>query len=147
VPELDPTLKADAYRFYQLYQEKVQRRAIALYRATLTHGQFYVLLLVHMRGSMPLRELAERATMQKQQITKLVNQLEEMGYVQRVKGVHQGRRVNILQETPQGAAFFDGLSQSSEQFLQTLLGELPPQRRAEVQQALRTLCDLLEPLP
>ena len=100
--EITSQLSRQMLLFHRLYSEKISRRFRALHMDATSQAEFLLMAIVTEHGEIPMSELCDRAMMLKQQVTRLVNQLEEKGLVQRLS-VEQDARLKKLILTEKSA--------------------------------------------
>ena len=76
-------LSRQTLNFYRLYNEKIARRFKAKHVDELSQVEYLLMAIVVSEGCTPIRSLCERTCMLKQQVTKNLNHLQEMGYITR----------------------------------------------------------------
>lgn len=133
------------FEFYWLYNEKVTRPTASVYRGTFTQAQFFVLSLIAGYGTVAMSELAERAQMPKQQITKVVNQLEEDCYVVRMRD-SADRRVVRLCLTGRARAFMQQYTRDFKRALGAVFEPLGEEELNEFCQCIARVDQLLNRL-
>lgn len=136
------SLEQCVFNFIRLYNEKVTRQFADTYRDTFTAVQFFTLATLKEYGVMTMSMLGDRMGMQKQQTTKVVNQLEELGYLYRIHD-KQDRRIVKIDLTEQARAYLERFSQENLSRLGALFGQLSEQDLAEFRQALSVLNRIL----
>ena len=101
-PQKTQELSREMLEFHRLYNEKVSRRFRTIHSDTLSPVQYLLLGIIVEQKRLTMSELGDRALMQKQQLTKAINQLEERGLVVRTR-LNSNRRIVWLEATPRGA--------------------------------------------
>lgn len=95
----------DLLKFLKLYHEKLARPAESLLQKEITPLQFYALCII--KEEQPaMMEIAQKLKMPKQHVTKIVDKLEELKLVQRIRD-EQDRRVVRVTMSEQAAEVFD----------------------------------------
>jgi len=103
----------------------------------------FILLRALRHGPVPAGQLAQRFGVSKPTITRTVDGLVKKGLVER--NVHvTDRRVAMISLTQAGQALHETTEQAAEQYLSTLLQQLPEDRLARLEAAVRDLFDVLE---
>lgn len=90
--------------FMLLINEKITKQMVNIHKNVLTTSQFLVIATIKNYGCMTMSALAVRINIQKQQATKIVNQLVEMGYLCR-KPHQKDRRIVHVDLTDKGNEF------------------------------------------
>jgi DNA-binding MarR family transcriptional regulator len=90
--------------FVLLINEKITKQILGIHKDRLTASQFLVVATVKNYGSITMSALAERMDIQKQQATKIVNQLVEMGLMHRIP-YQKDRRIIHVDLTETGNEF------------------------------------------
>lgn len=139
-------LGALLFRFSWLYNEKIIRPMAGAVRDTFTPGQFFVLSMIGGQESIAMSELVSRAMMPKQQLTRLVNQLEDAGYVERLRG-GTDRRLVRLRATGKAQDFLTEYVRGLLVSLTRLLGALSDEEAADFCTCLERIDTLLELAP
>lgn len=103
-------------------------------------GQYSVLAAIQ-RGSMTLRQLADREHMQAPSMTRIVNALEDMGLVARKDHPTDGRQV-LVEITEAGLAAITDARTRRTAWLAQRVAALDPGDRAVLRQAARILQEL-----
>ncbi|MBP2436634.1 MarR family winged helix-turn-helix transcriptional regulator [Microbacterium amylolyticum] len=111
-----------------------QQRSIA----TMSDGQFAVLVNVYLHGPHTLSALAERDGVTAPSMNRTVNCLEELGYVTRASDDEDRRKVRIA-ITEQGSAVVDDTVQRRDGWLQGVLDTLEPDDRATLHAAAQII--------
>jgi DNA-binding MarR family transcriptional regulator len=119
-------------------------------RAGLPPGQFnfnptQLLILTQLAGSDPMRvgELAQRVHCSQPTATTVVNGLEAVGLVSRIKDSQDGRAIKVSL-TEAGANSLREVGQQEAAYLETLMNELPEQDRATMIAAVPVLLRIAE---
>lgn len=133
-------------RFYWLYNEKITRPMSAACRDTFTQAQFFVLSIIASSGTLPMSQLAERIQMPKQQLTKLINQLEDGGYVLRLRR-KEDRRMVYLKLTDKAGDFMGWYAKMLKASLIKAFEALTQEETETFYQCLTRIGGLLEKLP
>lgn len=139
-------LSRQMLRFHRLYKEKVSKRLQTLHTGTLTQGQYFLLDIVWEAGRISMSDLAGRAMMQKQQVTNIINQLEERELVVRERS-RENRRVVWVSPTKEAAALLVELTESIECELSRVLGQLSPDALEDYLDSILTINRVLEQFP
>ena len=83
------------FDFFVLWDEKINRRMEENFKGRFSVLQFRLLADIHSHGSMTMSELGVSQGIQKQQMTKVINQLVEGGYAVRVPDASDRRVVRV----------------------------------------------------
>ena len=132
--------------FHRLYNEKISRRIRAVHVDALSQAEFLLLAIVLENGGVQLSELITRSTMKKQQVNRMVNQLEEKGMVTRQRG-QQNRRTVQLVPTEAAQTLQKQVIEDIEAELAGLFGQLDDSTTGEYLQAIETINRILERFP
>jgi len=97
-----------------------------------------VLLQTLTEGEWDVSSLARHSRVTKGAMTRLVDGLEKRGWVRRVKGVEDARRV-LVSLTPEGEKEAGRLFGLTEQGIATILSSIPEPQRREVIQSIHLL--------
>lgn len=132
--------------FHRLYNEKISRRIRAVHVDALSQAEFLLLAIVLEDNGIPMSELVIRSGMKKQQVNRMVNQLEEKGMVTRQRSQLNRRTVQLV---PTEAAFVlqKQVTEDVEGDLAGLFGELDTQAAEKYLQAIQTINGILEKFP
>lgn len=139
-------LSQETRRFYRLYHEKISRRVRAVLGDALTPVQYLLLGIITEEGPISMSEIGERVTMQKQQVTSVINQLEEKGLVTRARR-SENRRVVWLEVTPRARELEEEIVRQTQQAFRSLFESLTDEETEEYLQAMQTANRLLARLP
>jgi DNA-binding MarR family transcriptional regulator len=112
-------------------------------KAGLSMPQF-VLLRALRHGPLPAGQLAQRFGVSRPTITRTVDGLVKKGLVER-KVDESDRRVAMISLTASGQALHESTEQAAEDYLATLLEQLPPARLQSLRTAVVDLTQILEP--
>lgn len=132
--------------FHRLYNEKVSRRIRAIHVESLSQAEFLLLAIVLENGGVAMSELVTRSTMKKQQVNRMVNQLEEKGLLVR-KRSESNRRTVYLIPTDAASALQHQVSGEIEAALADQFDKLNTQIAEEYLQAIQTINSILEKFP
>lgn len=139
-------LSSQMVLFHRLYNEKISKRFRALHVAELSQAEFLLAAMVTEHDGINMSELCERAMMLKQQVTRIVNQLEEKGLVVRERCA-DNRRVVRLHATDAARALMEKLHAALHQEMEHILSEMDDGALEEYLQAMHTINRILEQLP
>ena len=132
--------------FYRLYNEKVLRKFGELHRDVVPPAQYLLLGIIAEAGRITAGELSERALMQKQQVTKALNQLEDKGMIVRLR-LPDNRRQVWLECTPQALALQHSVKQETQSRLMAIFDQLDEQDMTDYLSAIQTVNRILEKFP
>lgn len=132
--------------FMALFREKLSRPYEDSLQSLLSPLQFYSLCIVRAAGGVTMTELANRMSMTKQHVTKIVDRLEELKLVERQNNPAD-RRVAIITMRPEACAFFDGQVMNSADQLCCRIESLEPDDVKNFKKALTVLNDVLRKVP
>ena len=139
-------LSQETRRFYRLYHEKISRRVRAVLGDALTPVQYLLLGIITEEGPISMSEIGERVTMQKQQVTSVINQLEEKELVTRARR-SENRRVVWLEATPRARELEEEIVRQTQQAFGSLFESLTDEETEDYLQAMQTANRLLARLP
>ena len=139
-------LSAEMLHFHQLYSEKISKRFRNQHVDAVTQAEYLVLAIVAESGAVSMSSLCERTMMLKQQITRMVNQLEEKGLVQRERSA-QNRRVVLVRPTQAGCSLIQEVHKAVHDELSRIFSQLDEQAVEAYLGAIETINDILERFP
>lgn len=139
-------LSQETQRFYRLYHEKISRRVRAVLGDALTPVQYLLLGIIAEEGPISMSEIGERVTMQKQQVTSVINQLEEKGLVTRARR-SENRRLVWLEATSRARELEEEIVRQTQQAFGSLFESLTDEETEEYLLAMQTANRLLARLP
>jgi len=146
VPDLKEQLSRQMLDFHRLYNEKISRRIRAIHVDALSQAEFLLLAIAMENGGVKMTELVSRSTMKKQQVNRMVNQLEEKGMLIRKRCENNRRTVHLI-PTEAALQLQKQLTDEIEEELAGLFGQLDPGVAEEYLQAIRTINRILEQFP
>ena len=132
--------------FHRLYSEKISRRIRAIHVGALSQAEFLLLAIVLEHDGVQMSELVVRSTMKKQQVNRMVNQLEEKGMVVRERSSFNRRTVQLI-PTEEARALQKQVIEEIENNLAILFGQLEEQVADEYLRAIQTINGILERFP
>lgn len=104
-------------------------------------NQFSIMLILYDEGSMIFSEIARSLSIIKQQLSPLINHLEEDGLVKRIQDTDDKRRVRI-KITAKGKKFIDSTQDEIKSRLENTLHTLSKEEIEEFGASLQTLMRL-----
>lgn len=131
---------------YGLYSEKIARRIKAACSGELSEAQYLLLSIISDAGRIQAGELGARALMHKQQVTRLLNQLEQRGLIVRVR-LPEDRRAVWIESTDAARAKLSELHAAMDAALTAVLGQLDSSSLTRYLDALKTINGILSTLP
>lgn len=140
------TLSRQTLNFIRLYNEKIARRFKALHMDELSHVEYLLMAIVVSDGTSPVKSLCERTMMIKQQVTKNLNRLEELGYVTRERDP-QNRRAVVVRPTEKAYALQERVQRDTEEEFSHIFGSLDSETAVRYLEALETINDILTRFP
>ena len=143
---LKEQLSSQMLDFHRLYNEKISRRIRAIHVEALSQAEFLLLAIVLENDGVNMTELVTRSTMKKQQVNRMVNQLEEKGMLVR-KRCDTNRRTVRLIPTEAALALQKQVTEEVEAELAALFGQLDTGMAEEYLQAIQTINSILEKFP
>ena len=132
--------------FHRLYNEKVSRRIRAIHVEAISQSEFLLLAIVLENGGVPMAELVTRSNMKKQQVSRMVNQLEEKGLLTR-KRCEANRRTLLLAPTEAALTLQKQVTEEIESELASVFGQLDASISEEYLKAIQTINDILARFP
>jgi len=132
--------------FHRLYNEKVSRRIRSVHVDALSQAEFLLLAIVLEHNGVQLSELVARSTMKKQQVNRMVNQLEEKSMVIRQRSEQNRRAVQLL-PTEAALALQKQVTEDVEGELAGLFSQLDAQALDQYLQAIQTINGILKRFP
>ena len=132
--------------FHRLYNEKVSRRIRSVHVDALSQAEFLLLAIVLEHNGVQLSELVTRSTMKKQQVNRMVNQLEEKGMTERRRS-QTNRRVVHLHTTQAARDLLEEVRAAVRREMDEALSELDEQTLQDYLQATQTINRVLQKLP
>ena len=144
--DLKEQLSREMLVFHRLYNEKISRRIRAIHVEALSQAEFLLLAIVLENDGVNMTELVTRSTMKKQQVNRMVNQLEEKGMLVR-KRCDTNRRTIRLIPTEAALALQKQITEEVEAELAALFGQLDIGMAEEYLQAIQTINSILEKFP
>lgn len=132
--------------FHRLYNEKVSRRIRAIHVDALSQAEFLLLAIVWENGGVPMAELVTRSNMKKQQVSRMVGQLEEKGMLTR-KRSEFNRRTMLLTPTEASLDLQKQVTAEIEAELSGVFGQLDAHASEKYLQAIQTINDILARFP
>lgn len=139
-------LSREMLSFHRLYNEKISRRIRAIHVEALSQAEFLLLAIVLEHNGVQLSELITRSNMKKQQVNRMVNQLEEKGMVVRQRSAVNRRTVQLM-PTEAAAALQKQAIAEIENELAGLFGQLDEQMAQEYLCAIQTINGILAKFP
>ena len=139
-------LSRQSLNFYRLYHEKIARRFRALHMDELSQVEFLLMAMVAHDGPMPIKAVCERAMMLKQQATKNLNHLEELGYITRARD-ESNRRLVLVSPTQKAYELQSRVMKDTEEELGRIFSQLDSDAADEYLKALETINGILERFP
>ena len=139
-------LGSEMLLFRRLYGEKIAKRFRRIHVEALSEAEFLLTAIIAEHDGLSMSELCERAMMLKQQVTRMVNQLEEKGLVTRERCA-DNRRVVRLHATEAARALMDKLHAAVQQEMDSILNALDDGALEEYLRAMQTINRILEQLP
>ena len=132
--------------FYRLYNEKVARQFRALHTNELSQVEYLLMAIVVSDGESPVKSLCERTMMLKQQVTKTLKHLEELGYVTRERD-SQNRRAVIVHPTAKAQALQERVQRDVEADLSRIFAQLDPEAASDYLASLESINSILALFP
>ena len=140
------TLSRQTLIFHRLYNEKISRRFRALHMDELSQVEFLLMAIAVNDGPLPIKKMCERAMMLKQQATKNLNHLEELGYITRARD-ESNRRLVLVSPTQKAYELQSRVMKDTEEELGRIFSQLDSDAADEYLKALKTINGILERFP
>lgn len=138
-----PSLANQQYRlFHDIYVFLDVGDADALSQFDLTPSQFTLLMLLDPQQGQNLIRMAERMLVARSTITRLIDQMEALGYVRRVNDPDD-RRAQRVELTEKGIQLRENAFELHERSLQRRFAVLSEDDQEQLQQLLKKLRDSL----
>lgn len=131
---------------YGLYTEKIARRFKSAHAEALSGVQYMLLNLISDAGRITAGGLAARTLMQKQQVTTVLNQLEDKGLIERTRQ-NENRRTVWLSTTESGSALLDEIHADFNAQLSAVFEQLDDAALDKYTDAMHTINDILAHMP
>ena len=144
--EITMALSQQTLIFYRLYNEKIARRFKALHVDELSQVEFLIMAIVAHEGMLPVKEVCERTMMLKQQVTKNLNRLEELGYIVRERDP-KNRRMVLVRATEKAYRLQSRVKDDTEEELSLIFGQLDEDAAENYLASLETINSILERFP
>ncbi len=106
---------------------------------------YYCLETLRVCGTVTMTELARRLKIPKQQVTKLVDKLEEHRFIERIAKADDRRSV-CIRLTPSAITYLDEYYVKNTAFIRTLEDQLTEEEIIQLDEAVRTLGRILPKL-
>lgn len=119
------------------YKTLLRESEELLSKEGVTLAQFQALRCVA-KGSIPMKEISEKMSVTRANITGIVDRLESKGLVKRT-GYHRDRRATIVQLTPKGTAMQQRVSSKYRAFIQNSLEVLTEEEQRNLRDTLSKL--------
>lgn len=124
--------------------KRLQRAAERnLLSAGLSLAEFRVLRMLRDQGSSPMVKLSGETLLSQPTITGLVDKLEELGFVERVRNLEDRREV-LIALTTKGTGALSKAEQVHRQFVQRSLSVIPESEMSVLGRLLKRLADASE---
>ena len=140
------TVGGDLLTVLMLFQRKLIRPSAHLTRPSLSHTQIQALGILASFGPLTMSELATALLVSKQQLTPVVDKLDQLGLLNRDSDPSD-RRVVRLALSSTGQQFLNEKKTEFIAMVESKIGPLAPQDQASLKAALRLVAELLEKLP
>lgn len=144
--EITRELSREMLIFHRLYSERITRRFPSLRLKHLSQAETFLLCIISDQKKIATKDLVERSMMSKQQVTQLVNQLEEKGLVQRTRPA-ENRRTVVLETTELAAELQRDTLKTAEAELGTIFAQLDDQALSDYLSAIQTINRILDRFP
>jgi len=139
-------LGSEMLLFRRLYGEKIAKRFRRIHVEALSEAEFLLTAIIAEHDGLSMSELCERAMMLKQQVTRLVNQLEEKGMTERRRS-QTNRRMVHLHTTQAARELLEEVRAAVRREMDEALSELDEQTLQDYLQATQTINRVLQKLP
>lgn len=122
--------------------EELLRRVMSMAPCDLTRTEMSILTTLNAVGPLAMTPLSQCIAVSKEQASRAVKPLVDLGYVERHHS-EKNRRVVMVQLTEEGTSFLDELMDDALASLDELLGPLSDEERDVLISASTTGCDLI----
>jgi len=146
MPNLNQQLSRQMLIFHRLYNEKISRRIRAIHVDELSQAEFLLLAIVLEDGGIAMTRLVTRSNMKKQQVNRMVNQLEEKGLLVRQKSDTNRRTVQLV-PTEAARELQRQVIREIESELANVFSPLEESAATEYLQAIQTINRIMEQFP
>ena len=136
VQELDEILSRLSLAFIQLERSGKCCGGVTL-------SQCHALDILSKNGELTMNELSRQMGLAKSTMTRIVNTMVRKGWIERKKGEGDKRLVSVCL-TSDGKKMTETLSQSSKEYVQRILKNLPQEKIPEVVESLRWIVRSVE---
>lgn len=145
-PESTRALSREMLIFHRLYKERISKRFTSNLPQGLSQAESFILFIATDQRRIAMSELIERSLMPKQQVTRLVNQLEEKQLVVRTRPM-ENRRTVVLEPTEKAYALERQMLLESESQFNRIFSQLDDVALEEYLVAIRTINRILDQFP
>ena len=140
------TLGSTITEFHRLYWPRIAALMAGIFEGDFTKSQFLVLGIIAVRGGIAMSALAEHTGILKQQITRIVDQLEDKGYVRRERSTRDRRSVDVY-VTERAKAYLADFEARSIQRIMASMQPLTDAQRQQLLDSFDTINTLLQRIP
>lgn len=124
--------------YHKLVLDKLEKKAVHI-----TRSQFFILLALMSNDMLNMTQIAAYIASSKEQATRAVAPLVDVGYVERFHDEHN-RKLVLIHLTPAGRAYLHETKEQLRQSLEQKFEKLPPQEQADLTLALQTILRILK---
>ncbi|MGI6538453.1 MAG: MarR family winged helix-turn-helix transcriptional regulator [Caldicoprobacterales bacterium] len=128
--------------FSLLTVEKIIKLLKKTYKEDLTFYEFYALLTVNYYGDTTMTDFAENLGIKKQQATRIINNLVEKGYVQRIYD-ESDRRIVFIRLTQEAKRYLDEHKMNANALFVDSMEDIGESEIKELQNAIETINRIL----
>lgn len=140
------TLGGAIIQFHRMYWARLTTQMGTAFEKDLTKSQFLVLGLVAAHPQVTMSALSEHTGMLKQQITRIVDRLEEKGFVTRERS-QTDRRSVCVKATARADAYLRQVEKQSVKIIMATLSVLNDEELARMADSFSTINALLDKVP
>ena len=141
---LEPTTDFSESVFYKIsqlaiYTEKLAQNFFEIRNVDLTHDEFCALNIILNHPNICQRDLAKIILRDRVRTGRILNSLEDKGYIKRTNTTKNNRLVRLLTITKNGEKFYNNEFRIMNQVMEKLLEKFPEEKMTELKSSLEKL--------
>ncbi len=141
---LEPTTDFSESVFYKIsqlaiYTEKLAQNFFEIRNVDLTHDEFCALNIILNHPNICQRDLAKIILRDRVRTGRILNSLEDKGYIKRTNTTKNNRLVRLLTITKNGENFYNNEFRIMNQVMEKLLEKFPEEKMTELKASLEKL--------
>lgn len=144
--QLQSPFTKELFDFLILFHQKIVKPFESSLKEHLSPIQTYSLGILRSHGTMTMTELANKMTMSKQQMTKIINRLFEMGFIERIYDQTDRRIIKIV-TTQKSDNFFHEYQKKDIESINCIITKLDKQDADDFKHAVAIMTRVLSKLP